>query len=1018
MKLIKLLIILLISTNFVAGQELMEEVECASYDADSKTYVLSCWGNGKIIKIGEDRIPVEFLDVGAHALGSTVYNNVIYVSLGTSIKGFDFDTELEVFNVNVSGSHQLDGMNADSNGNLYVADFHYAGSDDYIWKIDLSTGAYEIFAEDGLEEGLQDVIVDEANNRLIVVSYYENTDIQAVDMTTGEVTALVENSVGNYDGVAMDTDGNLYLSSGEYLEYGDVIMYDASFQNPPVVIDAHYLGPANLCYNPDRDELCVPILFEHKAVFIKLIDFEEHTIDNSFASPAGMFIYDVDSDGNEDIIGAGADGGIVVYYNDGNSPISWNRQIVDDTFDTPLTVFAADINGDDNIDLISGSWGSDGLVWWENDGSQNWTKHDIDTETDNIHEVFVADLNNDNYPDVLIAAAATNEISWYENDENQNWTKHIIANDFMGSRSVYACDFDNDGDIDLAGAALLGNDIRWWRNEGGNPIVWSEYLITDEFIYAHKVDVADYDFDGDYDIIGTAYTDGITWWRNNGGDPIIWSEHIVDDTFAGAVIASGADFDADGDYDVAGTSQGQHDVSWWRNKGYPELYYTEQSLNNSFAEAWPMYAKDIDGDGDVDIAAGGNNANAFKWWENDLFPDANQAPVAHFTADFNNICVNSTVTFHDFSYGDITAYEWDFGEDANPLTANTVGPHEVTYSTEGEKIVSLSVSNSFGTYTKTIIINAVTELVIEVEPADPLICDGGSVVLVASGADDFIWSPPDGLSSTTGSAVIASPSQTTTYTVTGTQGTCTGSSEITVYITENENDDICDAISVIIGTNGPFSNRCASAEANEPVPPLTGCTGQLSWCNEGGVQNSLWFTVVAPESGRISVAAPGFDNQIALYEADNCNDLFTGSYTLLAANDDYDTNDFSAKLTDVNGLTPDDIYWLQVDGSAGGQTGEFEIIVTELPAVSTEQLEKDKIEINPNPNNGFFEIKSKLNLKGEIQIYSIDGKKIYTQKTDNLSGSIQIDISNYPPGIYNLLFINDEFVFTEILIKH
>lgn len=47
------------------------------------------------------------------------------------------------------------------------------------------------------------------------------------------------------------------------------------------------------------------------------------------------------------------------------------------------------------------------------------------------------------------------------------------------------------------------------------------------------------------------------------------------------------------------------------------------------------------------------------------------------------------------------------------------------------------------------------------------ICDGQSVTLTAEGAQNYVWSPPDGLSSITGAVVTATPSNTTIYTVTG-----------------------------------------------------------------------------------------------------------------------------------------------------------------------------------------------------------------------------------------------------------
>lgn len=52
------------------------------------------------------------------------------------------------------------------------------------------------------------------------------------------------------------------------------------------------------------------------------------------------------------------------------------------------------------------------------------------------------------------------------------------------------------------------------------------------------------------------------------------------------------------------------------------------------------------------------------------------------------------------------------------------------------------------------------------------ICAGQGTTLTASGATSYTWTPGTGLSATTGTSVTANPAQTTTYTVTGTTGSC------------------------------------------------------------------------------------------------------------------------------------------------------------------------------------------------------------------------------------------------------
>ncbi|OWY17183.1 PKD domain-containing protein [Sphingobacteriales bacterium UPWRP_1] len=64
-----------------------------------------------------------------------------------------------------------------------------------------------------------------------------------------------------------------------------------------------------------------------------------------------------------------------------------------------------------------------------------------------------------------------------------------------------------------------------------------------------------------------------------------------------------------------------------------------------------------------------------------------------------------------------------------------------------------------------------------------VICPGESLNLFASGGFAFSWSPPDGLSVTNFPNPVASPSQTTTYTVTVTGNyTCTATDNVTVVV--------------------------------------------------------------------------------------------------------------------------------------------------------------------------------------------------------------------------------------------
>jgi hypothetical protein len=62
------------------------------------------------------------------------------------------------------------------------------------------------------------------------------------------------------------------------------------------------------------------------------------------------------------------------------------------------------------------------------------------------------------------------------------------------------------------------------------------------------------------------------------------------------------------------------------------------------------------------------------------------------------------------------------------------------------------------------------------------LCPGGTLMLEASGAADYTWSPIIGLSNPTGAKTTANPATTTVYTVTGTSGSCTATAQVTVVV--------------------------------------------------------------------------------------------------------------------------------------------------------------------------------------------------------------------------------------------
>jgi len=83
--------------------------------------------------------------------------------------------------------------------------------------------------------------------------------------------------------------------------------------------------------------------------------------------------------------------------------------------------------------------------------------------------------------------------------------------------------------------------------------------------------------------------------------------------------------------------------------------------------------------------------------------------------------------------------------------------------------------------------------------------------------------------------------------------------------------------------------------------------------------------------------------------------------------------------------------------------------------VKIDQKLNATVKILPNPNNGLFMIKTTIDLD-ELFVTDVDGK-ILTRLTNFKAGNNQVDIANFPTGIYFVRYKKDDKVTTNKVIK-
>ncbi len=122
-------------------------------------------------------------------------------------------------------------------------------------------------------------------------------------------------------------------------------------------------------------------------------------------------------------------------------------------------------------------------------------------------------------------------------------------------------------------------------------------------------------------------------------------------------------------------------------------------------------------------------------------------------------CVGDSIEFSENSYGNISSYSWDFGAGASPATATTAGPHKISYSSGGNKKVTLTVGTASGLYHKDSVSFHVDNICKYNIPGSgslvinkcngQLFDDGGEFAVYSNNIDNSVTIAPAGASSIT-----------------------------------------------------------------------------------------------------------------------------------------------------------------------------------------------------------------------------------------------------------------------------
>lgn len=356
--------------------------------------------------------------------------------------------------------------------------------------------------------------------------------------------------------------------------------------------------------------------------------FTRRVIDGELSGAVFVTTGDIDGDGKIDILAAGENNNQIAWYrNNGDRPATFERRFIrngpvpDPRLDYAKTIAVGDIDGDGDLDIVFGSENENLVGWYENQGrGASFVEHVLTTSADHVKQVKLADIDRDGDLDILVASSDDNTVALFENRGGRpaTFVRKVITNAAYGARSVHAADFDRDGDIDVVVASRQDNRIVLHVNGSihRSAILEGERVVN-TYRQTRAVAAADIDGDGLMDIVSTA-NEIVAWHRNVGGSPPNFESVIIDTSFTGGRWVATGDIDNDGDIDIVAADRGTNRIVLYENQlrqtGAPS--FVPRVVTDTANRVRDVNVADIDGDGDLDLYSASDGDDTIAWYEN------------------------------------------------------------------------------------------------------------------------------------------------------------------------------------------------------------------------------------------------------------------------------------------------------------------------------------------------------------------------------------------------------------------
>jgi hypothetical protein len=264
---------------------------------------------------------------------------------------------------------------------------------------------------------------------------------------------------------------------------------------------------------------------------------------------------DFDGDLDLDVLVGSPSNNEIYWYKNTDGLGTFGPALLVTTALVPYAAHAADVDGDGDMDVISTALGDNTIGWNENlDARGTFGPRQIITSVVNqAVSITTADIDGDTDLDLLSASIVDNTIAWYENLDGDGTfgPQQVITTLAKQAIMVAAGDIDGDLDIDVLSASQEDDEISWYENLDGAGTFGPQIIINMVINGASSALPVDMDFDGDLDVLTSGQNDdSVSWFENMDGAGTFSAEKSITTAADSPKCAIAADFNGDGDLDV------------------------------------------------------------------------------------------------------------------------------------------------------------------------------------------------------------------------------------------------------------------------------------------------------------------------------------------------------------------------------------------------------------------------------------------------------------------------------------